>query len=411
MKITDVKTVLLTGPCTHDPFLSETRKQRSAAFIEIHTDTDHLGLGETYAGYFVPEMVPSIVDFFKPILVGQDVEEIPELWQRMYQCGNFWCRVGLGLVVLNGIEAALWDLKGKLENKPVHTLLGGAQHERLMGYATGGSSNYPLDKLSRKMDHYLGLGFRAFKVGAGSHSVEEGFSIESEPDAAATLEVTKLEHIRSHVGPDIGVMMDGHMSNSPKGEWKLETAMAVLKALEPYNLVFFEEPLHYNDPEDYATLCKATSVPVAGGECLTGVYEWQAFIDRDCFDIGQPDASFTGGLSTVMEVAGMLAVRNRSIATHAWGAGGSLMQNIHVAFACANTTIVEVPPDYGPLHSEIMRDSFQMRDGYVLPPEGPGLGIVLSNATKGRFPFKPGSGEFNDVPGKNLAEMDAKLNR
>ena len=120
MKITDVRTILLTGPCTNDPFLREARKLRSAAFIEIHTDSGATGLGETYAGYFCPEVVPSIVDFFKPVLLGQNVDNIPELWQRMYHCGNFWCRVGVGTSVLNGVEAALWDLKGKLMDQPVH---------------------------------------------------------------------------------------------------------------------------------------------------------------------------------------------------------------------------------------------------------------------------------------------------
>lgn len=409
MKITNVRTVLLTGPCTNDPFLGETRKLRSAAFIEIHTDTEHIGLGETYAGYFAPESVPSIVEFFKPILLGQNVDDVEELWRRMYRCGNFWCRVGLGLSVLNGIEAALWDLKGKLEGRPVHAILGGAKHARLMAYATGGSSNYPLEKLSRKIDHYLGLGFRAFKIGAGSYRVEQGFAIETEPEEAAAFEVTKLEHVRAHVGPDIGVMMDAHMGNAPTGHWDLKTATAVLQALEPFGLVFFEEPLHYTDPQGYAALCQKTTVPVAGGECLTGTCEWRTFIDMDCFDIGQPDASFSGGLSTVVEVAAMLAARDRAIATHAWGAGGSLMQNIHVAFACPNTTIVEIPPDYGPLHGEIIGESFLMRDGFVLPPQTPGLGIVLGEETKTRFPFLPGSGEFNSVPGKDLAEMDAKL--
>ena len=127
MKITDVRTVLLTGPSTNDPFLREARKVRSAAFIEIHTDRTWTGLGETYAGYYCPEAVPAIVDFFKPILLGQTVENIPELWERMYHCGNFWCRVGLGAIVLTGIEAALWDLKGKLLGQPVHALLGGAK--------------------------------------------------------------------------------------------------------------------------------------------------------------------------------------------------------------------------------------------------------------------------------------------
>ncbi len=70
MKITDVKTVLLTGPSTNDPYLLECRKRRSAAFIEIYTDSNLIGIGETYAGYFCPEIVPEIVNFFKPILIG-----------------------------------------------------------------------------------------------------------------------------------------------------------------------------------------------------------------------------------------------------------------------------------------------------------------------------------------------------
>ena len=80
------------------------------------------------------------------------------------------------------------------------------------------------------------------------------------------------------------------------------------------------------------------------------------------------------------------------------------MQNVHCAFAAENTCIVEAAPDYGPLHSEIIGESFQMRDGRVLPPQTPGLGIILSAETRGRFPFVPGSGEFNSVPGKILTE-------
>src|SRR2546422_8071418 len=100
----------------------------------------------------------------------------------------------------------------------------------------------------------------------------------------------------------------------------------------------------------------------------------------------------------------MLESRGRKLATHSWGAGGSLMQNIHAAFACANTTIVEVAPDYGPLHSEIMNGSFVMKDGMVLPPEKPGLGIILSDAIKNRYRFIPGSREFNSVIGKILTD-------
>lgn len=404
MKITDVRTVLLTGPCTNDPFLSEARKRRSAAFIEINTDTEYSGLGETYAGYFCPEIVPEIVEFFKPILVGQNVDDIPELWNRMYRCSNFWGRVGLGAIVLNGVEAALWDLKGKIENKPVCELLGGAKHKQLPCYATGGPSNYPKDRLAAKIDFYLGLGFNGFKLGAGSYCPQDGWRLPTTPAEAAELEADKLEFVRYHVGPDVNVMLDGHMGNTEGGVWNLETARAVMNAVEPFNLFFFEEPLPYTDPWGYAELCKSTPIPIAGGECLTATYEWRVFIEQNSFDIGQPDASFTGGLGEFMIVASMLDERDRKIATHAWGAGGSFMQNLHCGFACGNTAILEIAPAYGPLHSEIIRDSFQMRDGMVLPPEQPGLGITLTDEIKNKYPFVPGSGEFNSVPGKVLRD-------
>jgi galactonate dehydratase len=402
MKITDVKTVLLTGPNTNDPFLSEARKLRSAAFIEIETDCGIVGIGETYAGYFCPEIVPEIVAFFKPILLGQNVDDINALWQRMYHCGNFWCRTGLGAIVLTGIEAALWDSKGKLENRPVYELLGGKQHEKLLCYATGGPSNYPQEKLAAKIDLYLSLGFKAFKIGAGSYSADQGFQVSNDPQIAADFEAQKLEFICAHAGDDVRVMLDAHMGNSPGKTWNLETAQAVCKALETYNLFFLEEPLHYNDPWSYAELCKSTFIPIAGGECLTVLSEWRNFAERDAFDIGQPDASYVGGLQEFIKIANLMDSQKRKIATHAWGAGGSLMQNIHCGFACANTTILEIPPAFGPLHSEIIDDSFQMKDGFVLPPDKAGLGIKLTDETKNRFLFVPGSGEFNSVSGKVL---------
>lgn len=412
MKITNVETILLTGPCTGDPYLSEARTLRSGAFIRISTDAGIDGLGETYAGYFFPEGVPPIVEFFKPILLGNSVDDIPQLWQRMYHCGNFWCRVGLGAIVLAGIEAALWDLKGKALNVPVYKLLGDAwedrfaqptaRHDRIPCYATGGPSNYPLDKLAGKIDYYQSLGFRGVKIGAGAYWKGTGFMISNEPTAAADLEAEKAAFVRQRFGPDLWLLFDAHMGNSPVGNWGLETATAVARALEPYGLFLLEEPLPYTRPDWYAELRRNTTTPIAGGECLTAVCEWQPFIDQDSFQIGQPDASFTAGLNAFMEVASLLDGRGRSIAPHAWGAGGAQMQNVHGGFACPNTVILEVAPAYGPLHSEIIGDSLQLRDGYVLPPEKPGLGIELRPETIRRFPFVPGSGEFNSVPGKIL---------
>jgi L-alanine-DL-glutamate epimerase-like enolase superfamily enzyme len=404
MIITDVRTVLLTGPSTNDRFFQEARKRRSAAFVEICTDTDLVGIGETYAGYFLPESVPAIVEFFRPILLGRSPDDVESLWERMYRCGKFWCRVGLGTSVLTGIDAALWDLRGKMHGVPVYKLLGGRKHDKLMGYATGGPSNYPLERLGEKIDYYRSLGFRGLKIGAGAYQATSGWTLPSSPAEAADLEAGKLDFMRKHAGKDLKIMLDGHMDNSPKGTWSFYAALAVAKALEPFDLFFLEEPLPYTDPWGYAELARNTSVPIAGGECLTAQYEWKVFAERDCFDIGQPDASFTGGLGEFIRVARMLEDRSRGIATHAWGAGGSLMQNVHCGFAAANTKILEIAPDYAGLHADIMDGSFVMQDSFVLPPEKPGLGIILTNEIKNRYPFIEGSGEFNSVPGKILRD-------
>ena len=401
MKITDVRTVLLTGPSTNDPFLREIRKLRSAAFIEIETDTGPIGIGETYAGYFCPEIVPAVVEFYKPILVGRTLDDVPLLWSRMNTCGTFWGRVGLGAIVLAGIEAALWDLKGKLEGRPVYDLLGGIRHESLPCYATGGPSNFPTEKLIRKVTYYRDCGFKAVKIGTGFLEAGQGHRSLTDAQEAAELEAGKLQILRDTFGDGLEIALDAHMNDKSEEQiWNRKVAATVAKACEPFGLLFLEEALPYRSAKDYAWLRRQTSVAVAGGECLTSMVEWQTYLDAESFDIGQPDASFTSGLHQVVRIAKALEAQGCDVAPHAWGAGGSLMQNIHVGFACRNTRILELPPDPGPLHTEIYRDTLRIDDGRVLPPDAPGLGIILDDDTKQRFKFIPGSGEIVAVPGK-----------
>jgi galactonate dehydratase len=409
MKITDVRTVLLTGPSTNDPFFREARKFRSASIIEIETDAGVIGLGESYAGYFCPDLVPHVVDFYKPILLGQNVDDVPMLWNRMNTCGTFWGRVGLGSIVLCGIEAALWDLKGKIENKPVYELLGGLKHDSLDCYATGGPSNWPIEKLLKKVAHYLDCGFRAVKIGAGYFDVASGKHLgHTDPQEAADFESKKLRTIRETFGNSVGVALDGHMNDKrPEDMWSRQTALAVCKACEPFGLIFLEEAFPYRNARDYAWLRTQTSVPIAGGECLTSMVEWTTYLDAGSFSLGQPDAALTSGLHQVVLIAKELEKQGSQIALHAWGAGPALMQNIHVGFACRNTKILELPPDPGPLHTAIYRDSLRMQDGRALAPTAPGLGITLDAETKARYSYIPGSGEIVSVPGK--MQHDAEL--
>lgn len=407
MRLRDVRVVLLTGPCTDDPWLSVFKQTRSAAFVEVETDAGVIGIGETYAGYFFPESVPLIVDYLKDILLNAAPFEDPAtldiatLTHRMRTCCAYWGRVGLGAAVIAGIEGALWDLLGRLLDQPVCELLGGSRQADLPAYATGGPSPWPTDQLLEKADFYLGLGFTAFKVSSGY--VDSGSREEvraGSADEAVATEVEKLALLRDHVGPDAGILLDGHMGHREGDDrWDLETASRVLDALAPFGVFLFEEPLPYTDLPGYVALTERSPIPVAGGEQLTTFEEFRTFVVNGAFTIGQPDAAWLG-VGDFVRTAKLLAEQGNSVAPHAWGAGGAVMQNVHAAFASPNTVTVEIPPAAGPLHREIWGDSLVIRDGRVLRPEAPGLGIELTDRVKEAYPFRPGAEEFASVPGK-----------
>ena len=300
-----------------------------------------------------------------------------------------------------------WEEKTRLwawdEKAQVYDLLGGRLHDRSVGYATGCISHYPWSDLLAKFDLYREAGFVGAKVAAGWVNLHNGECSRGRSSQAwADMEAEKLEAVRAHVGTDFIVCLNGHMSNVEEADeavWDVGIAKAVLCALEPYDLFFFEEPRHYNGRPGYAELCASTAVPVAGGECLTTREEFEQYASARAFDIAQPDASYIG-TGPFFDVAAMFAAQKKRVATHAWSSGVGVMQNIHAAFATPNVAILELPPLAGPLHTEVYADGYRFEGGYILPPEAPGLGVRLTDDFQNKHPFVPGSGEWNTVPGK-----------
>lgn len=401
MKILSVDCILLSAPGNGDPYM-QSRSMRSAAFILIKTDTEHSGIGETYAGYFAPELVPEIVAFYAPILEGANPMDIDILLQRIFICGKFWARVGLGSIVISGIEAALLDLKGKALGVPAYELLGGRCHTSLPCYATGGPTPTAKDDLIAKIEHYRKLGFRAVKMGAGSWNHQDDFRVASSGPEAADYELQKFEIMKREFGDEIALAIDGHMDNLPEHcpIWNESTAATVLKALENCNILFFEEPLPYTDVKAYASLRTRSTVPVAGGECLTSLEEWRDWLDNDPFDLPQLDASFMGGPTVFVKIARLCELKGLSIATHAWSAAPGVAANLHAAFACRNTKLLEWPPYNSPLHTDLWIDPPTLKDGNLILSDTPGLGIHLPSDFVEKHPFQPGTGEINSVKGK-----------
>ena len=316
---------------------------------------------------------------------------------------QFLARSGVGVNVLAEIEGALWDLRGKMDKQPVYQLLGGRRHDKLLSYATGSISNYPWPGLIEKIERYQSAGFRAAKFAAGWYDAANKTVFTGRTSQAwVEMESEKLQTIRRQIGKDFIICMDGHMGNVHDERitgWDVGIAKAVLQALESYDIFFFEEPLNYNNIDGYAELCRSTAISVAGGENLATREEFWQYAKANAFDIAQPDASYVG-MGPFMDIAHMFAQQNKRVATHSWSSGAD--DGKHPCCLChTECRHFGTGPLAGPLHTEIYADGYRFKNGYILPPEVPGLGVRLTDEIKKKYPFIRGSGEWNAVPGKS----------
>jgi len=375
---------------------------KSSAIVRIETDAGITGLGEIIIGYFAPEAVPALVDYYIPHLLGQDPLQTSALHARMYESSKWWGRSGAAVSAISGLDIALWDIKGKALGVPVHTLLGGLMHERMPAYASIGGVPADPDAAVSAVRRWVEMGFRTVKLGQFdqdqlSYDEVTGISIERPPTAAfAEDAVLPFRRIREAFGPDVDLIIHNHMGSQAPGAMNLNEAVRVLQALEPIGLLFAEEPLPYEDIAGYAQLRQRTSTPIAGGEMLAGLHEFEAFLAAGALDIVQPDVSFCGGITTTWEVMRLASARFVRTALHMGGSfGPAYAAGLHLSFAHRDAIILETLPVALPTIRELVRFPLELVDGAFLPPpmDVPGLGVELDEATLARYPFVPGSGE------------------
>jgi L-alanine-DL-glutamate epimerase-like enolase superfamily enzyme len=386
MQITDVRCYLCAAR-NPDGYRAGT------AIVQVETDAGVVGHGETLMGLFCAEAAAALVAYYRPLLVGEEPQDIRRLWRRMFDSSVWWGRAGAATSVLGAIEIALWDIAGKLADLPCYRLLSETPRASVPVYASLGAAPELPDDVPPVVEALLAEGFRGLKLGLqfGDAAGERFF--EPRGDELLRLLDATLAAIRRTAGDAFVIGVDGHMGGIPNPINRNE-ALAVARVLARYGVSFFEEPLSYLDPTGYAWLRRQEpGVRISGGESLALREGFEAFVDLGALDILQPDANYVGGLGQACAVVQLAQERGLSALPHAWCGGPGFLANVHLALAFPTVERLEMPRALTDLQAAALCDPLVIRDGDLLAPTAPGLGFTFDAALAERFPFPAGLAE------------------
>jgi galactonate dehydratase len=361
MKITKVRTVMAFGG------------RQNWTFVLVETDAGITGVGEaSLEGK--EKAVEAAVDDLSRFIVGRDPTRVEQNWQIMYRHG-FW-RGGVVLnSALSGIEQALWDITGKELGVPTYRLLGGASRDRIQLYTHCGGATP--DELAENALALMDEGWRAFKIGSLGF---EDFATEQQC-IQATAERVRV--MREAVGPDVLIMMDAHGRHRPN------QALRMIRALEPYDLFFFEEPVPPDNVDAFAHLANAElNTNLATGERLFTKWGYRELLEKQYADIVQPDVCHDGGIFETLKIAAMAETYYVRVAPHNPNGPVATAASIQLGACLPNFVILEYAQNQ-PWRDQVLKEPLEIVGGYVDLPEKPGLGVELDFEAIEELPYQP----------------------
>jgi len=374
MKITSVDVYVLKTPL-EEPFAFSQGwvHQRSATLVRIQTDNGLSGWGEAFAqGLEPPEISSAVIRHaLVPVVLNRDALDINVLWHEMYNKTRDYGRKGSVLAGISAIDIALWDLAGKYYKQPVYQLLGGAFRKNVVPYATGFyriTGQGEAARLAEEAVQHRAAGFKAMKV-------KLGFGVDDD--------IKVMRAIDNALIADQGNDHSCELMVDTNHAYGRAEALRLGRALEEYNIRWYEEPLVPEDLDGYRELRRALSIPIAAGENEHTIYGFNQLLD--VIDVAQPDVGSCGGLTAARDITVMAQSRGVMVNPHVWGSAvaqaaslqliASLPVPHHSLFA--TQPVLEYDRSSHPFRKELISTPWVLLDGEIAVPDGPGLGIDI----------------------------------
>jgi galactonate dehydratase len=380
VKITGVRTFVVGNP---PPGFGG----RYFVFLKLLTDGGIDGLGEVYGVPFHPRVVEHlIVDVIERCVIGREVSDIERIWRSVYSSG-FSQRPDITVAgLLSGIEMACWDILGKDAGLPVYRMLGGQVHEKLRSYTylypkPGDPTDVYADPVlaAERAVEYVATGFTAIKFDpAGPYTAFDGRQLGL-PALARSETFVRL--LREAVGNRADLLFGSH------GQMTAAGAIRLARRLEPYDPLWFEEPIPPDNPRELAKVARGTSIPIATGERLATKYEFVRLLEEGAAAILQLNLGRVGGILEGKKIASMAEAYHVQIAPHLYCGPVVGAANVQLATCSPNFLILESILGGIGFHAEILSRRIEWQDGFIVPPTAPGLGVELDEQVAARHPY------------------------
>jgi len=341
----------------------KTASCQDVVLVRVQTDDGLEGIGEADAS---PEVVKAIIDApyshniacgLREILLGENPLEHERLWQKMYRRTQYFGRTSVTIAAMSAIDMALWDLKGKLFQQPIHRLLGGKQHDSLKAYASllFGRDGKETRDCAQK---WIGNGYQAVKFGWEPMGKSEALDLEL------------VRGAREGAGENADLFIDAGCI------WDARTALRRANSFSQFNIGWLEEPLRPDDVEGYVWLRDRSLVPIAAGEAECGKESFRPFIERRALDIYQVDLSRTG-MTDAAYIKTRVEEIGARLCNHCYTSPITVAACLHWLSTCRDAFIFEDCVDASPMRHNLCHEKIQAKDGFITVPDGPGLGVTL----------------------------------